>query len=124
MQSRIFSTNNKTGGSNLNSSEIYSQPQIISQPQIHKPKRPTSIARNSSKSKYAESMGKFRKDFIKDSFVNFDYENPKKEKHKVNKEESVSLSNALNFDEEIGVQELHYQMVRLHQNVKKMEYDR
>lgn len=48
-------------------------------------------------------MGKFRKEFIKDSFVNFDYENPKKEQRKINKEGSVAVSNALNFDEEIGV---------------------
>ena len=36
-------------------------------------RRGTSILRNSSTSKYVESMGKFRKDFIKDSYVNYEY---------------------------------------------------
>jgi hypothetical protein len=65
IQNRIFSVNK--GSSNLNSSEIYSQPQIM------KPRRGASIIRNGSKSKYAESMGKFRKDFIKEGYINFDY---------------------------------------------------
>jgi hypothetical protein len=59
-------SNTNKAGNNLNSSDIYSQPQIM------KPRRGASIIRNSSKSKYTESMGKFRKDFIKDSYVNFD----------------------------------------------------
>lgn len=52
---------------------MYSQPQLSSQQQIIKPRRGASILRNTSKSKYAESMGKFRKEFIKDSYVNFQY---------------------------------------------------
>lgn len=67
----MYSNTNKTGVSNLNSSEIYSQPQLASQQQMVKPRRGASILRNTSKSKYAESMGKFRKEFIKDSYVNF-----------------------------------------------------
>jgi hypothetical protein len=81
-------------------SEIYSQPQIVSQGMVNKPRRGASIIRNSSKSKYAESMGKFRKEFIKDSFVNLDYESNKR---KTTKEEVVVLSNPIGFDEELGV---------------------
>ena len=36
-----------------------------------KPRRGASVFRNSSNNKYSESMGKFRKDFIKD-YVNYD----------------------------------------------------
>ena len=64
-------------------------------------------------------MGKFRKEFIKDSYVNFEYESIEK---KTNKDEVV-VPNQINFDEEVGVEEMHYQMVKLHQNVKKMQYD-
>ena len=96
MQSRIFSNNNRTpGGNNFSSSEIYSQGQLIKQ------RRGASIIRNSSKTKYAESMSKFRKDFIKDSYVQFDLDNT----HKQNtmKEESAP-GTGINFDEELGVE--------------------
>ena len=46
-------------------------------------------------------MGKFRKQFIKDSYVNFDYESNKK---KTSKEEEIVISNAITFDEEVGVE--------------------
>ena len=64
MQSRPYSINKPN---NINSSEIFSQPQLI------KPRRGASILRNNSKNKYAERMGKFRKDFIKDPYGGLDY---------------------------------------------------
>jgi len=68
-----------------------------------KPRRGASIIRNSSKSKYAESMGKFRKDFIKEGYINFDYLEPNQ--RKVTKEElSLTTANVLNFDEEVGIE--------------------
>lgn len=39
------------------------------------------------------------------------------------KEEALSITNGLTFDEEVGIEELHYQMVKLHQNVRKMQKD-
>ena len=44
-------------------------------------------------------MGKFRKEFIKDSYVNFEYESIKK---KTNKDEVV-IQNPISFDEDVGV---------------------
>ena len=96
---------------------------MYSQPQIAKPRRGASIIRNSSKSKYAESMGKFRKDFIKDSFAGFDYLESQQRKTTGKEEQAHSAAPALTFDEEIGVEEMHYQMVRLQQNFKKMQHD-
>jgi hypothetical protein len=34
---------------------------------------------------------------------------------------SLTTANAINFDEESGIEELHYQMVNLHQNVRRMQ---
>ena len=76
---------------------------MFSQPQIIKPRRGASIIRNSSKSKYAESMGKFRKDFIKDSYVNCDYSEQGVRKNS-GKEEALSITNGLTFDEEVGIE--------------------
>jgi len=56
----------KKGSSN--NSDVFSQPQIL------KPRRGASVLRSGSSSKYAESMGKFRKDFIRDTYVNYDYQ--------------------------------------------------
>ena len=47
-------------------------------------------------------MGKFRKEFIKDSYVNFEYESSKKKT--THKEEYVVISKAITFDEEVGVE--------------------
>jgi hypothetical protein len=66
-------------------------------------------------------MGKFRKDFIRDSYVNYDYQENSHRKVTTKEENSISFANnPISFEEEIGVEELHYQMVNLHQNVKKM----
>jgi len=48
-------------------------------------------------------MGKFRKDFIKEGYINFDYLEPNQ--RKVTKEElSLTTANVLNFDEEVGIE--------------------
>jgi hypothetical protein len=94
---------------------------MFSQPQILKPRRGASIIRNGSKSKYAESMGKFRKDFIKDSYVNFEYSEAGV--RKTSGKEETSIGGGISFDEEVGVEELHYQLVKLHQNIKRMQKD-
>ncbi len=63
----MFSNNNKMSAEfgQMEHSDIYSQQHII------KPRRGASINRVGSKSKYAESMGKFKKDFLKESADNF-----------------------------------------------------
>ena len=95
---------------------------MFSQQQIIKPRRGASIIRTGSKSKYAESMGKFRKDFIKDSYVNFDYSEAGVRKTS-GKDEAPTITNGITFDEEVGVEDLHYQLVKLHQNIRRMQKD-
>ena len=68
-------------------------------------------------------MGKFRKEFIKDSYVNYDYQDTTHRKATTKEDQSISFATGINFEEEIGVEDLHFQMVRLHQNVKRMQKD-
>jgi hypothetical protein len=115
MQSRGQSSTKPSG--HVNSSDIISQQQIL------KPRRGASVFRNSSSSKYVESMGKFRKEFIKESYVNYDYNEGTGRKMTTKEDNSISFATRINFEEEIGVEEMHYQMVKLQQNVKRMHRD-
>lgn len=99
---------------NLNSPEMYSQPQIV------RPRRGASIVRASTKSKYAESMGKFRKDFIKDTSLNFYDVERVNNRPSVPKEDST-MPTTFMFDGEVNVEEMHYQMVKLHQDIRRMQ---
>lgn len=67
MQSGLASASKKSVN-NINSSEIYAQPQLT------RPRRGASIVKNASKAKYADSsMNKFRKEFVKNTNTNFEY---------------------------------------------------
>lgn len=95
---------------------------MFSQPQIVRHRRGASIIKNGSKSKYGESMSKFRKDFVKDSYANFDYSEAGIRKTS-GKEDSLTVTNQLSLIEDLGLEEGHYQLVRLFQNIKKMQKD-
>jgi hypothetical protein len=79
-----------------------------------RPRRGVSTNRNASKSKHANSMSKFRREFV-NSCANIELERQTSK----GKECSVGKENKT-WMELCLVEELHYQMVTLHQNVRKM----
>lgn len=77
-------------------------------------------------------MSKFRKDFVKEASFNF-YEGKQfkettgskmgKDKRVKSTKDDTSGSGVIGmiFDEELDIEEIHYQMAKMHQNVKLMQ---
>lgn len=93
---------------------------IYSQGQLTRQRRGASVLKSSSKSKYNDSLSKLKKE-MKDTSLNF-YEGLKSNQRPKPKEETSATMGFVN-DEEVEIEELHYQMVKMNQNVRRLQMD-